>query len=339
MNLRSARRTGPAAAALVGAAALLGACAAPGQTMLGLQANTAVISGRPAITTQQATAVAERALGQAQRADALRTEDAARTAFTGLALKTAPPRYVVEKVLQPGKASSGGALQPTIDPSRIVVTAGRAFPRTVVAVWKPEGGTTQQVAVLDSPDVRSPFQVSSRVDLLPGVGLPKTAPNTRGASILRSDVQGLAGTPTAAVADLAKLLETGKAQKTPIATSTVVTDVRKKAAAQAQSVKAVAVFQQRHVPEKDGMRVFRTADGGAIVVAAIDRFDRFTVRKGAGVINPPPAYRALGGGMKKITRVATVQTVQMVVLHIPAQGKGEVQLLGFTEDPVAVTGK
>ncbi|GAA4345620.1 hypothetical protein [Angustibacter luteus] len=338
MNLLSARRTGPALAGLVGAAALLSACA-PAQTVLGLQANTAVISGRPAITTEQATAVAERALGQAQRADALRTEDAARTAFTGLALKTAPPRYVVEKVLQPGTASSGGALQPTIDPSRIVVTAGRAFPRTVVAVWKPAGATVQQIAVLDSPDVRSPFQVSSRVDLLPGIGLPKTAPNTRGASVLAPDVAGLAGTPTAVVADLAKLLETGKAQKTPIATSSVVTAVRTKAAAQAKSVKAVAVFQQRHVPEKDGMRVFRTADGGAIVIAAIDRYDRFTVRKGAGVINPPPAYRALGGGMKKITRAATVKTVQMVVLHVPAQGKGEVQLLGFTEDPVAVVGR
>jgi hypothetical protein len=118
----------------------------------------------------------------------------------------------------------------------------------------------------------------------------------------------------------------------------VVNEVRAKAAAQARSVKSVAVFGQTHVPEKDGMRVVRTADGGAIVVAAIDRLDRFTVRKGAGVINPPPVYRALGGGMKKITKVATVQTVQMVVLSVPPQGKGPVQLLGFTEDPVAVTG-
>jgi hypothetical protein len=56
------------------------------------------------------------------------------------------------------------------------------------------------------------------------------------------------------------------------------------------------------------------------------------------VINPPPAYRALAGGMKQITKAATVQTVQMVVLAIPAQGKGPVRLLGFSEDPVAVTG-
>jgi len=306
--------------------------------MLGIKPNTSVLSGHPAITANQATAVAGRALAQAERADALRTQEAAKTAYTGLALKTAPPRYVVEKVLDPGKNSSGGALASVVQPSRIVITAGRAFPRTVIAVWTPQGSTTQQVAVLDSPDVRSPFRVSARADMLPGVGLPATAPNTRGASMLPADVEGLAATPTRAVADFAKLLQTGTSASTKFAPSKVVSDVRSKAAAQAKGVKAVAVFNQSHVPEKEGVRVFRTADGGAIVVAAIDRLDRFTVRKGAGVINPPAAYPALGGGMKKITKSATVQTVQMVVLSVPPQGKGPVRLIGFTEDPVAVTG-
>ncbi|WP_426561670.1 hypothetical protein ACPPVT_15210 [Angustibacter sp. McL0619] len=338
MTRRSTHRAVTVSVAAVAAAGLLTGCAPAAQSVLGLQANTAVLSSRPAITTEQATRVSQRALGQAQRADALRTQDAAQTAFTGLALQTAPPRYVVEKVLDPSKNTSGGALQPTIEPTRIVVTAGRTFPRTVIAVWTPDGASTQQIAVLDSPDVRSPFRVSSRVDLLPGVGLPATAPNTRGASMLPADVAGLAATPTAAVKDFAALLQTGRPQKTKFAANKVVTDVRAKAAAQAKSVKAVAVFTQTHAPQKNGMRVFRTADGGAVVVAAIDRLDRFTVRKGAGVINPPPAYRALGGGMKKITKVATVRTVQMVVFAVPPQGKGPVQLLGFTEDPVAVTG-
>jgi hypothetical protein len=338
MTRRPTHRALLASVTVLACAGLLAGCAPAGQAVLGLEANTSVLSSRPAITTEQATRVAQRALGQAQHADALRTQEAAQTAFTGLALKTAPARYVVEKILDPSKNTTGGALQPVIEPTRIVVTAGRTFPRTVIALWKPVGATTQQVAVLDSPDVRSPFRVSARVDLLPGVGLPATAPNTRGASLLPGDVEGLAASPTQAVADFARLLQTGKPQRTKFASSTVVTEVRAKAAAQAKSVNSVAVFGQTHVPEKDGLRVVRTADGGAIVVAAIDRLDRFTVRKGAGVINPPPAYRALGGGMKKITKVATVQTVQMVVLVVPPQGKGVVQLVGFTEDPVAVTG-
>jgi hypothetical protein len=306
--------------------------------MLGLQANTAVLSSRPAITTEQATQVSQRALGQAQDADALRTQQAALTAFTGLALKTAPPRYVVEKVLDPTQNTSGGALQPVIEPTRIVVTAGRSFPRTVIAVWKPQGASTQQIAVLDSDDVRSPFRVSARADLLPGALLPATAPNTRGASLLPADVQGLAASPTQAMKDFAGLLQTGLSPRTAFAPNKVVYDVRAKALAQAKSVNAVALFSQIHVADPAGMRVIRTEDGGAVVIAAINRFDRFTVRRGAGVINPPPAYRALAGGMKQITKAATVQTVQMVVLAIPAQGKGPVRLLGFSEDPVAVTG-
>jgi hypothetical protein len=325
------------AAVAVGAAVLLASCS-PAQGLLGLQANTAVLSNQPAITAGQATSIAARALGQAQRADALRTPEAAETAFTGLELRVAPPRYVVERVLDPAKDSSGGALEPVVQPSRIIVTAGRAFPRTIVAVWRPQGSATQQVAVMDSSDVRTPFLVSARADLLPGATLPATAPSTRGASLLGPDVEGLVATPAQAVKDLALLLQTGRSGGTSFAPSVVVKDVRTKAAAQAKDVAKVAVFRQTHAAEAEGIRVVRTADGGAIVVAAIDRTDRFGVRKGAGVITPPPAYRALSSGLKKITRAAAVTTVQTVVLVLPPQGGGPAQVIGFSEVPVSVSG-
>ncbi len=334
----SARSRAKAAVAAVLVAALAGACS-PVQAVLGLHPNTAVLSNSPAVSAGQAVRIAARALGQAQRADALRTEEAARTAYTGLALKIAPNRYVIEKVLDPAASTTtGGALEPVIKPSRVVVTAGRAFPRTIVAVWTPQGSSIAQVAVLDSADVRTPFKVSARTDLLPGQGLPATPPNSRGASILPKDVDGLVATPEQAVTDLATLLQTGKGGSTTFASSAVVREVRTKAAAQAKDVSKVAVFRQTHVPEKTGMRVIRTADGGAVVIAAIDRTDRFTVRKGAGVITPPPAYRALSKGLKKITKSASVTTVQTVVLVLPPQGRGSARLIGFSEVPVAVSG-
>ncbi|WP_460460661.1 hypothetical protein, partial [Angustibacter peucedani] len=299
-----------------------------------------LLSNRPAVDAAQATQIAARALGQAQRADALRTDEAAKTAFTGLALKITPARYVVEKVLDPSKDASGGALEPVVEPSRIVVTAGRSFPRTLLAVWTPEGSSTAQVAVLESTDVRTPFKVAVRADLLPGAGLPPTAPAARGASVLPRDVDGLVATPEKAVADLARLLQTGTSGGTPFAANVVVKDVRTKAAQQAKDVAKVATFQQVHAAEPYGLRVVRTADGGAVVVAAIDRTDSFTVKKGAGVITPPPAYRALSGGkLKKITKRASVRTVQTVVLVLPRQGAGPARLVGFSEVPVQVSGR
>ncbi len=338
---RTGRRAGRALR--VGAAGLLAAvtlaACSPAQRLLGLQPNTAVLSNRPTVAAEQAGRIAVRAVELAQRADALRTEEAARTAFTGLALQTAPARYVVEKVLDPTANASGGALGPLAQPSRVVVTAGRAFPRTLLAVWTPQGDSAPQLAVLESSDVRTPYLVAARSDLLPAATLPATLPASRGASVLPSDVGGLAATPAKAVADLAALLQTGRSAGTAFASNPVVGQVRSKAAQQAKDVAKVAVFRQTHAPRQDGLRVVRTADGGAIVVAAIDRTDRFVVRKGAGVINPPPAYRALSGGkLTKITKAATVRTVQTVVLVLPPQGQGPVRLIGFSEVPVAVSG-
>ncbi len=331
---RASRRAVGVAAAV--AALTLSACS-PAQTLLGLHENTAVLSNSPAVTPGQASTIATRAITQAQRADALRTTAAAQSAYTGLALTIAPARYVVEKVIDPD-ADPGGALAPVAQPSRIVVTAGRSFPRTVLAVWQPDGGRTREAVLMKSTDVRTPFRVATRVALLPGEVLPPTPANTRGASVLGDDVGGLVATPRQAVADLAAVLQTGKTPGTPFASSVVVSEVRSKAAAQARDVKKVATFTQRHTARDDGTTVIRTADGGALVFAAINRADLFTVRKGAGVITPPPAYRALASGLKKISKSATVTTVETVVLVVPPRGKGPVRVIGFSEVPVAVKG-
>jgi hypothetical protein len=156
--------------------------------------------------------------------------------------------------------------------------------------------------------------------------------------VLPDDVAGLVATPRQVVTDLAALLQTGKGAGTPFEASTVVKEVRAKAAAQARDVKKVAKFTQRHTARRDGTTVIRTADGGALVFAAMDRVDLFTVRKGAGVITPPPAYRALASGLKKITKSATVTTVETVVLVVPPRGQGSVRVIGFSEVPVAVKG-
>lgn len=327
-----------AATALTLVALLLATACSPAQALLGIEANTAPPADAPALTAGQANAIAGRALGQAQRADALRTAEAAQTAFTGLALRVAPSTYVVDKVLDPASKTPGKVLSPMVSPSRVVVTAGRAYPRTLLAVWQPEGASSQQLVILDSSDVRTPFRVATRTDLLAGASLPPMAPNTEGAPVLGPDVGGLVATPRAAVRDLAMMLQTGRSPGTQFSASVVVRDVRANAVGQAKDVAQVATFQQTHAPEQDAPRVIRAADGGALVIAAIDRIDRFTVKKGAGSISPPAAYRALGRGLAKITTSASVTTVQVVAIVLPPIGKGPARIIGFSEMPVAVQG-
>jgi hypothetical protein len=327
----------PVVPAVLAAAALTLSGCSPVDRALGIEANTAVLSNRPVLTAEQASAVAERALGEAERADALRTAKAARAAYTDLALRLAAPTYVVEKVLAPTTNDSEDVLAPSVALSRVVVTSGRAFPRLLIAIGKPEGAGAPQLSVLRTPDVRTPYRVATRADLLPGAVLPETAASSRGAAVLPADVSGLVSTPTKALADYARLLQTGRSAGTSFAPDIVVRSVRENAAGQAKGVRAVATYSQVHRPQAQGVHVVRTTDGGALVVAAIDRFDRFTVRKGAGTIKPPAAYTALSRGVAKITKRAEVTTVQVVVMVLPPHGGGPARVVGFRELPVSVT--
>ena len=96
--------------------------------VLGVDANTQVAPDRPAVTAAQARSIAERVLGEASVADALRTSAAMSTAFTGVALRTAAARYAVEASTEPKERGTGEVLQPPPPPTRVIRTVGAAFP-------------------------------------------------------------------------------------------------------------------------------------------------------------------------------------------------------------------
>jgi hypothetical protein len=116
----------------------------------------------------------------------------------------------------------------------------------------------------------------------------------------------------------------------------VVRSVRDNAKQQSAQVSKIAAFRQTHALTDDPIHVVATRDGGALVVGALERVDTFTVKKGKGHLAPPAAYRALAGGVTKITKSATVTTVEVVALVIPPAGGGDVRVIGFTELPESV---
>jgi hypothetical protein len=206
----------------------------------------------------------------------------------------------------------------------------------ILTVAPGEDETTRELAVLLSGGVLDPYRVESRVRLLPGASVPDMAPS--GAPVISSTapVGGLAAAPAAALADYAALLQTGKSGGTAFADDPVVVSVRDNAKQQATQVAKIASFRQTHAVTKDPVRVIATRDGGALVIGALTRVDTFTVKKGKGHLAPPAAYKALAGGITKITKSALVTTVEVVALVIPPKGRGEVRVIGFTELPESV---
>jgi hypothetical protein len=325
---------------VLGVAAVLMATGCSRADVLGVEANTQVASDRPAMTATQAESIAERVLGEASVADALRTSAAMSTAFTGVALRTAASRYAVEASMEsPGERDSGEALQPPPPPTRVVRTVGAAFPRLILTVAPAEDETTRELAVLSSSGVLDPYKVASRVRLLPGVAVPEFAP--AGAAVLSASGgdRQLSVSPVDALRDYATLLQTGKSGGTTFAADPVVVSVRDNAKQQASQVSKIASFRQTHAATKDAVHVIATRDGGAIVIGALERVDTFTVKKGKGHLAPPAAYKALAGGVTKITKSALVTTVEVVALVIPPAGEGAVQVIGFTELPASVTAR
>ncbi len=323
------------ARALAGAVvvAVLAAGCGSRADLLGLAANERPAAGVAALTPAQASAVAGRALALAHESDTTRSMQGARAAFTGAALRTAAAAYAVDRALAPGTDPGAAALAPAAPASHIVLTARTAYPRSFLALSRPPGAAADELAVLTARDARTPYRVASRAVLLPRAVLPPTLP---AAPVLSARVGGLVATPAAAVRDYAKLLQTGANTSTAFAASPVTASVRANAAAQARAVAKVATFTQRHRVTSDPVVVVGTSDGGAIVVATIERVDELVVRKGAGVLAPPGSYRALAGGLRTITRSAQVRTVQVVVLAVPRSGGGPVRLIAFSELPLRI---
>lgn len=320
--------------------ALVAGCASP-SSVLGLTANVTPTVDRSPMTPEQAWSVVERALGQAAVADGLRTTDATNTAFTGLALRTAASRYAVDKAVAPAAGTSGTPLTAPPAPTRVVRTASQAFDRFLVALSTPDGETTPQLAVFSAPDVFTPYRVASRVQLLTGAELPPT--DQSGAPVLPADAQpahgALVATPVQALTEYARLLQTGKAQGVSFGQDSVVKSVRDNAALQARQVSKIATFSQTHALGTDAVYAVRTRDGGALVIGDLERVDTFTVKKGQGHLAPPVAYKALAGGITKITSKAVVRTAEVVALVIPPAGGGPVQVIGFSELPESVTAR
>lgn len=327
------RRTTIAVAA---SAAVLAVSGCSRAAALGIEANSQVAVNRPPLTASQARTIAERVLNEASVADVLRTSQAMNTAFTGVALRTAPARYAVAKSTHPDADDTGEALQPPPAPQEIIRTVGPQFPRTILTVSPAEDEAARELGVLVSSGVTDPYRVASRVRLLPGTSIPDTRPG--GAAVLSPTAvpAGLSGSPVDALKAYAALLQTGDSGGTRFAADPIVQSVRGNAKQQAAQVSKIASFRQTHTVTSDTIHVVATRDGGALVVGALQRVDTFTVKKGKGHLAPPAAYGALAG-VTKITKSATVRTVEVVALVIPPSGGGDVRVIGFTELPESVT--
>ncbi len=325
-----------AAGTLAGALLLAGCGAQDAQdALVGIKAAPAERTESAPLDPEGATAIAARLVAAAEApvdGDAKAAAKTRATVLTGDALTVANAQAA--RAPKPATTTELAAPKP---PTVVAQSAGRAWPRAILAATLDEDTNTQFLHVLLSEKPEQPFRIAASVPMFGGAELPALGDSTNGAPLLDTATkEGLALAPEAAVAAYAAAL----AHPKPKATKAVAVDdpfatgLRTTAAAQTKALGKLGTLTQVHAPLLENAVTFRLADGGAVTFGLLRRTDTITVKPTAKELVLPAEYAKVTG-KKKVTKALTLQNLQPFVMVVPPAGKAEV--IGASE--LLVSGK
>ena len=309
-----------------------------GRAALGIREPPKANPALAPVTVGQAKSILTRDFTAAQQGGATTgaaAQAALSTAYTGEALRAAKARVRLVAV-QPVSAES-----PVLTPLRprlLAVSRGFGFPRLMVAQTVAAEGSLPVLHLLMSPDAATPYRISMSAKMLPSSTVKPFDPLTQGSPLLTNGsglvVSGTAllGAYAAGMAFPAKALD-----RPQFAADPIFTQVRANATAVGKAVATQAVFSQVHRVIPGSMYAVRQANGDALVFGVIERTDSFKVKKGQAVNTAGNREFVALTGKKKITRSASITTLEFVVFSVP-QSKGRAILVAASEQVVAGSG-
>ncbi|MCH6469764.1 hypothetical protein [Sinomonas terrae] len=234
--------------------------------------------------------------------------------------------------------SSAAALAP-VRSSRLlttVVTVQRSWPRTVVAVTQGDGNTTPQVLTLKQNDARSNYKLVEASPLLPAATFPNAL--RAGAQQVGLDSKdGIAYSPNLALAGLGdRLTNVNGSWKDNIPDNAYIKDtLGYESDIVNASPNGNLVFT--HSPTGNDTVAYRTADGGALVIAALQFTIDGTPKSAGDKLTVQDDAAALAGGKEATTKMS-LQFLESVALYIPPVGsKQQLTLVSATRNLVGAS--
>lgn len=290
------------------------------------------------LTLDQATDILTRDFTAAQLGETTTgpaAQVALRTAYSGEGLRAALARIGLAKV-QPI-----GAVSPFLAPRQprlLAVPRGFGFPRVILAQTVASEGSLPILYLLTSPDAATPYRISASATMLLASSLRPFDALTKGSPLV-TDGSGLAASGTVLLqAYAAGMAFPAKAVANPPFTSdSFIAQVRAKAAGNAKAVAAQASFSQVHQVVPNSVYAVRQAGGDALVFGVIERTDSFKVKSGQAVSTAGNKEFVLLTGKKRVTKAATITTLEFVVFAVP-RSTGQATLVAASEQVVAGSG-
>jgi hypothetical protein len=326
------RRAGSVAVG-VGLALALGACANPPPEP---QPEAVPAVAPPAQTVAQATSVLEEIGAVLAAGDA--TFDA-----TGLPARLSGPALDVRTLEYARAVSTAGERLPTALPTAaqaIVVPETTEWPRTqLVVTEQPETLEAPRILILRQESPRDPYRLWGWARLGPAVQMPATADPTIGSAPLPPDSTELLVPPSAVLTQYADVLANGDASAFA---ATHPQDFFRQTieAARANMQAAVApvgTVAETYVPKAEPPVALATADGGAIVVGAIDTTTTLAIAEPGIDLDPTTAALA---GKPRVTSSLVSTWADVLVFYVPPAGATTpVQLLAGEHARTSVAGQ
>lgn len=320
--------------ALAGALLLTG-CGAQ-EALVGLHPPPAERTASAPLDVEGATAVAARLLTQADAAASDKDAAAAKKTRAAVLMGDALTLAEAEAARAPtGTTTAQLATEP--EPTVVAQSAGRAWPRAILAATLDEDSNTQFLHVMLSEKPEEPFRIAATVPMFGGAKLPALGDSSAGAPLLDTGAKNdLAQSPKDAVAAYAAALghPKPKASDAVSVEDPFATRLKASTAAQTKALGKLGSLTQAHAPLLEHAVTFRLADGGAVTFGLMRRTDTIAVKKTAKELVLPVEYAKVIG-KKKVTTSLTLQNLEPFVMVVPKTGAAEV--IGASE--LLVSGK
>ncbi len=322
-----------------------------GAALAVLLAGSAVLGGCARGETVQPAAGPEQPHAVVAPRQAERILDAVDAAVARAATATDPDR-LPSRILGPARQEAAAAVRlraalrsrPTAarapDRSRLLLTRAGGWPRWFLVAGTVEGRPTPQLRVLWSPSAREPYGLWAQPALLPGAVLPTVASEPGALTLSPRSGRGLVRSPQQVVERYVEVLDRGDAS--PAAKEFSKDTFRTQLAAALSSARTslgAANVSSRHRRTSDPVLALRTADGGALVIAALQQESAVKVGPGQQAVKiDDKELAALFGGAtirKELRRTA----VEVLVFAVPsARAGGPVRVIAASRTDLRATG-
>ncbi|QTE31561.1 hypothetical protein J4E96_15490 [Pengzhenrongella sicca] len=296
----------------------------------------------PVLTIGQADGVLD-AIGSA-----VTTSDAALSAV-GLEARVSGPALASRTAEYAASTATAGAKGLTalqFDAQTLIVPTTQGWPRTQFVISEqPDDLTSPRLLVLQQASARSGYTLWGWARLLPGVEMPATATPEVGSTAVPLDSAELVVSPTDTVAHYADVLLNGDASA--FVSQFVAPDSYRagiaggRAPFAAIASQTAGTFTETYAPVADQTFALSTADGGALVVAAMTTTSALTFSD-ASVVLPPELAAVSGGALAagaELRNALNVTYADVVAFYVPpAASAAQIQVLGAEHIRTSVTG-